>query len=108
MLGRVAGSAVKLDQADDCLAIGEGVETCLAARQLGLRPVWALGSAGAIGKFPVIAGVEELTILGERDVGASRKAADECRANWRLQRVALLLPARGAKDFNDILLETSE
>ena len=55
MLGVAAGAAIKLD-ADDAvthgLAIGEGIETCLTARQLGLRPVWALGSAGAIAPSP--------------------------------------------------------
>jgi hypothetical protein len=50
-LGPVGGAAVKLDPDDAVLKglhVGEGVETCMAARQLGLRPTWALGSAGAI------------------------------------------------------------
>jgi hypothetical protein len=47
------------------LVIGEGAETCLAARKMGFRPVWALGSVGAIGRFPIIPGVTQLTILGE-------------------------------------------
>jgi putative DNA primase/helicase len=45
-LGPVGGAAIKLDLDDAVLGglqIGEGVETCLAARQLGLRPAWALG-----------------------------------------------------------------
>ena len=74
MLGTVAGSAVKLDLVGDRLAVGEGVETCMAARQLGLRPVWALGTAGGIEKLPLIDGVDELTILGENDNGANRNA----------------------------------
>jgi hypothetical protein len=50
MLGRVAGCAVKLDadeNVDQGLVIGEGVETMIAARMRGLRPAWAIGSAGA-------------------------------------------------------------
>jgi hypothetical protein len=57
----------------------------LAARQLGLKPCWALGSAGGlkasgeayggIAAFPVIAGVEALTILRERDEANARAAA---------------------------------
>ncbi len=75
MLGRVAGSAVKLDAAGEVVCIAEGVETALAARQLGIKPAWALGSTGAIKSFMPIAGVEHLTILGERcDVNAA--AAD--------------------------------
>jgi hypothetical protein len=34
------------------LSIGEGVETVLAARQIGFRPAWVLGSAGAVGRRP--------------------------------------------------------
>jgi len=58
-LGPVGGCAIKLDQANVLgrLHIGEGIETCMTARQLGLRPCWALGSAGAVARFPVLAGV---------------------------------------------------
>ena len=54
-LGPVGGAAIKLDADENVLGglhIGEGVETCLAARQLGLRPTWALGSCGAVAAFP--------------------------------------------------------
>lgn len=105
MLGAVAGSAVKLDSASEALAVGEGVETSMAARQLGLRPVWALGSAGAIAKFPHIANVEALTILGENDGGANRRAAEACRDKWQHKRVTLLVPTGGHKDLNDYILE---
>ena len=105
MLGTVLGSAVKLDPAGDRLAIGEGIETCMAARQLGLRPVWALGSAGGIENLAPVEGVEELTILGENDNGTNRNAAEECRENWKQRRVLLTIPRRGFKDFNDVLME---
>lgn len=68
-LGPVAGCAVKLDPDDEVLEglhVGEGVETGMAARQLGLRPCWALGSAHAVAAFRVLAGVECLTLLAER------------------------------------------
>jgi putative DNA primase/helicase len=66
MLGVVHDAAMMLDsRVDSTLTIGEGVETALAARQLGFRPAWAFGSVGAIGRFPLIPGIEELTILGE-------------------------------------------
>jgi hypothetical protein len=48
MLGIVHRAAVKLDQASDPLHVGEGIETMMAARQLGLAPAWALGSAGMV------------------------------------------------------------
>ncbi len=104
MLGTVVGSAIKLDPAGDRLVVGEGLETCLAARQLGLRPVWALGSASGIENFAPIEGVNELTILGENDSGRNLRAAEKCRDNWRHSRVLLMTPQRG-KDLNDYLLE---
>ena len=68
--GVAAGSAIKLD-ADETvthgLHIGEGVESCMSARQLGLKPTWALGSTSNIAAFPVLSGIECLTILGEND-----------------------------------------
>jgi hypothetical protein len=51
MLGDAGGTAVKIDPDEIVttgLVISEGIETALAARQLGLRPVWALGSAGGM------------------------------------------------------------
>ena len=69
-LGPVSGAAVMLDPFDFVatgLHVGEGVETCMAARQFNLRPVWALGSAAAVAAFPILGGVECLTLLKEAD-----------------------------------------
>jgi putative DNA primase/helicase len=82
--GPVGGAAIKLDPDDAVtqgLHIGEGIETCMAARQLELRPTWALGSTGAIGAFPVLSGIECLTLLAERDEASSR-AVEACAARW--------------------------
>lgn len=105
MLGRASGAAVKID-ADEAvsmgLVVGEGIETCLAARQLGLRPVWALGSAGSIAKLPVLSGVDALTILAERqDDGTPNRASDravsECGARWNAadREVVVIDPPAG-------------
>ena len=86
-LGPVGGGAIKLDADENVLGglhLGEGVETCLAARQLGLRPAWALGSAGAIAAFPVLAGIEALTLLRERD-DANARAADQVTFRWQAE-----------------------
>ena len=57
MLGLVQRAAMKLDDhVGDELAIGEGIETCLAARMLGIQPTWALGSVGMISPFSTAAG----------------------------------------------------
>jgi putative DNA primase/helicase len=101
MFGAVAGSAVKLDPPGQRLAIAEGIESALAARQLGFGAVWALGSAR---RFLPVDGVRELIILGERD-DASRRATDVCSESWiaRGMTVHLALPAIG-KDFNDYVM----
>ncbi|MBY0143785.1 hypothetical protein H0176_26520 [Methylorubrum populi] len=86
MLGIAAGAAIMLDPCEAVslgLAIGEGVETSLSARQLGIRPVWALGSVDAIRTFPVLPGVEGLTVLGETgDSGASASACRDVGTRW--------------------------
>ena len=108
MLGIAAGAAVKLD-ADDTvtmgLTIGEGIETCLAARQLGLRPAWALGSAGAVSAFPVLGGVEALTILAENDP-TNRTAVETCAARWHAagREVIVVEPVAGS-DILDSMRE---
>jgi hypothetical protein len=105
-LGPVGGAAVKLDADEKVLGglhIGEGVETCMAARQIGLRPAWALGSAGAIAAFPVLAGIEALTLLRERD-DANARAADQVIVRWQAEgrEVFDAWPNVG-KDVNDSL-----
>jgi hypothetical protein len=83
------------------LHIGEGLETCLAAMSIGLRPAWSLGSKGAIGKFPVLSGIECLTIFAEPDAEAE---AQECAARWHEEgRAVLFTRAFGAKDINDVV-----
>jgi len=106
MLGIAAGAAIKLDgdtEVTHGLAIGEGVETCLAARQLGFRPVWALASAGAVAGFLVLPGVECLTILGENDASNAR-AVEACASRWHAanREVTVISPNFGS-DMADLI-----
>lgn len=108
MLGPVAGAAIKVDADENVeygLTIGEGFETCLAARQLGFRPVWALGSATAISTFPVLSGVDVLTILAETDdSGANAKAIRACGNRWRFSdREVIIATPRIGGDINGAL-----
>jgi hypothetical protein len=106
MLGVVHRAAVKLDPSTTGeLAIGEGIETCLAARQLGIRPCWALGSVGGLSFFPIIPNVTTLRIVGENDA-ASQRAIEMCDQRWRRagRRVRVIRPTAGDKDLNDTLL----
>jgi putative DNA primase/helicase len=110
MLGRAKGAAVKLD-ADETvtlgLHIGEGLESCLAARIAGFRPVWALGSASGIAAFPVLAGIDAITILGEvNDGGANHRAAQACAARWiEAGRDAFIVMPVSGDDLNDVWRE---
>jgi putative DNA primase/helicase len=104
MLGVVHRAAVMLDPIGPELAIGEGVETCMAARQLGVRPAWALCSVGNISGFPILDGVDRLIILGE--VGqASADAIQFCGRRWHRarRRVRVITPTIG-NDLNDELM----
>jgi ribosomal protein L37AE/L43A len=105
-LGPVWGAAIMLDAFDEVLGglyVGEGVETCMAARQLWLRPCWALGSAPAVAAFPVLGGVECLTLLRENDQ-ASERACEACAARWHAagREVFMNQPIIG-KDLNDAI-----
>jgi putative DNA primase/helicase len=105
MLGVVHRTAIKLDDdVDDELAIGEGVETCMAARMLGIRPTWALGSVGGIAHFPVLPGVRTLRIIGEND-RASADAIELCGPRWQAAGcpVRVIKPTLDHKDLNDAL-----
>jgi putative DNA primase/helicase len=105
-LGPTKGAAIKLDcdgEVTTGLHVAEGVETAMAGRQLGLRPCWALGSAGAVASFPVLNGIEALTILQELDE-ASAKAVDACAENWHAAgREVIVNEPIGGKDLNDAI-----
>jgi hypothetical protein len=102
MLGRVHRAAVKLGPATVKLTIGEGIETCLAALQLGLGPAWALGSVGNISRFPLLDNVDELTILAEP--GTDREI-QICGRRWKQEgRRVLISRSSVGSDHNDILM----
>jgi putative DNA primase/helicase len=106
MLGPVGGAAIKIDIDSDVeygLTICEGFETGLAGRALGFRPVWAVGSAGAIAEFPVMAGINALTIMAETDdSGANAKAVRTCGNRWAAATQEIIIAApRVVGDMND-------
>jgi putative DNA primase/helicase len=102
--GLASGAAVKLDRDDavlESITAGEGVETTMTARQLGLRPAWALGSSGALANFPVLAGIEYLTLLAEHG-DASARAIQACGERWHSAgREVLINRPRFGTDLND-------
>jgi hypothetical protein len=119
MLGPVAGCAVKIDADENVeqgLTIGEGIETVLAGRQLGFRPAWALGSSGAVRSFPVLAGIEALTILVDHDAADrnGRRAGQDdslvCARRWHEagKEVRRIIPSRSDTDMADIITKETK
>jgi putative DNA primase/helicase len=88
------------------LHIAEGVESALSALAIGLEPAWAAASAGGIARFPVLAGIDAITILADAD-GPGRAAAETCAARWADAgcEARIILPLRAGTDFNDIARE---
>jgi phage/plasmid primase-like uncharacterized protein len=114
-LGPMAGCVIRLwpdDAVNEGLVIGEGIETTLAAatriehRGTLLHPAWATGSAGNMAAFPVLAGIEALTILVDHDAsGTGQKAAEACAQRWcdAGKEVVRLMPGDLGADFNNLV-----
>jgi hypothetical protein len=102
-LGPMAGCAVKLTADEDVcqgLHVGEG-----AAMMLGFAPAWALGGTANLQAFPVLAGIDALTIIVDHDAnGAGQKAARECSNRWTAagREVWRVVPDQ-VGDMNDIV-----
>jgi phage/plasmid primase-like uncharacterized protein len=112
-LGPVKGAGIKIDPDENIgqgLTISEGLESGLAGRQLGFRPCWATGSAGGIRNFPVLPGIEALTILVDHDPAdqrgrqAGQEAARECSHRWISAgcEVRRIMPRRQGADMADL------
>ena len=111
-LGPMAGSAIKLWPlaGGDHLALGEGIETVLAAVALGeaVPPAWAATVADNMSRIPVIPGIKQLTILADNDDDkekTSEKAARALRRAWLVysRKVDIKMPTAAGCDFNDLL-----
>lgn len=105
MLGPVAGCAIKLTpdaEVTHGLALAEGVETSATALCAGWAPIWTCGSAGGIADFPVLPGIEALTIFADADE-AGVKAARACRSRWQEagRECSIILPPEDGTDWND-------
>jgi hypothetical protein len=110
-LGGIAGSAIKLWPlaGGEALAVGEGIETVLAAVKLGEArpPAWAVTVANNFTKLPLIDSVRHLTILADNDANnVSQQAATELYHVYnRARRNAVIKHPRTVNDFNDLLMK---
>lgn len=100
MMGRAQNAVVRLS-ADETvthgLAIAEGIETALAAP---FRPIWACLSAGTMAAFPVLSGIEALTIYADHDAAGIRAANDAGR-RWHAagREVHMVMPSQSGADM---------
>jgi putative DNA primase/helicase len=114
MLGPVKGSCVMISpwwHVWDTLNVCEGVETALALYNEGAadlddchRPVWALGSAGAIATLPVVSRVKRLVIWADHDRnGTSLANARHCAHRWQQagKHVVIRTPENEGEDYAD-------
>src|SRR5438128_1940954 len=69
-LGSITGAVIKISADDDVtigLGICEGIEDAIAVLKAGWRPIWCCLSAGNLGCFPVLPGIEALTVFADAD-----------------------------------------
>jgi phage/plasmid primase-like uncharacterized protein len=124
-LGPKSGGAIKLRpdaHVTTGLVIAEGMETVAAAATriehngTLLQPGWSVIDAGNLAAFPVLPGIESLTILVDNDAidpktgkHPGQYAARQCAERWRDagREVICLLPGQLGHDFNDVAQETA-
>jgi len=91
------------------LSIGEGIESTISGALLtGQTPAWAALDAGNIASFPVLAGIECLSIFVDNDAGGTgQRAAEKCATRWydAGRSTLLFTPKKTDADFNQILQE---
>ena len=75
------------------LGLSEGIEDGLRILAKGWRPFWAAPDAGSIKSFPMIPGIEFITIWADNDA-AGLDAAKTCADRWQAGgQEATILPA---------------
>jgi hypothetical protein len=98
MLGRQGVIRLSPDDAVTMgLGITEGIEDGLAVLLSGSCPVWAATSSGAIARFPVLSGIDSLTIFADADTSGV-ESAQTCVGQWRAagQEARIVAPTGGA------------
>lgn len=107
-LGPISGGAIKLSPDDEVthgLLIGEGIETVLSASKLlKFKPCWSVISRSGIARFPILPGIECVTIAVDNDESGDgqRDAAHLVERLVAAGVEAITTQPNLAKDFNDI------
>jgi hypothetical protein len=107
--GPIGGGAIKLSPDDEVhsgLLIGEGIETVLSAsKELQFKPVWSLIDKNGVARFPVLSGIESITVAVDNDKsGDGQRAATECVERLTYGGIEVFTAKPIAKgDFNDVI-----
>ena len=88
------------------LGIAEGLETALSLAH-AYTPVWACIDAGNLAQFPVLAGIQALTIACDRDP-AGEHAAHACATRWAAAGAEVWVTRQACNDLNDLVQEVRE
>ena len=81
VVGTIGSGAVRLFDCDEELAIGEGIETMLAVREITGLPVWACLTANGVQSFEPPRGVKRLHVYGDNDLSFTGQRAAFVLAN---------------------------
>lgn len=101
VIGKLMGGAVRLHEAHDELAIGEGVETMLSASQALGVPAWAALSADNLARFTPPRSIRRLIVVVDGD-RAGAGAAEMLRQNSNtVARIEMAPAPAGFNDWND-------
>jgi hypothetical protein len=110
-LGPTTGGAIKISpdhEVHSGLLIGEGIETVLSASKLlQFKPVWSLIDKNGVAKFPVLSGIESVTIAVDNDPGGDgQRAAAECVQRLTQAGIEVITAQTNlVSDFNDFIRE---
>jgi hypothetical protein len=103
MLGRAG--VIRLSPDDEVtlgLGVCEGIETGLKLMAAGWQPIWACGSLNAVTGFPVLGGIECLTIFSDPKPSEIR-GARTCGVRWAEAGREVFIRVPGQGDWNDTL-----
>ena len=87
------------------LGIAEGVESALSLAW-AFDPTWSVIDAGNLASFPVLPGIEALTIAADND-RAGQNAADECAQRWADAGREAFITTQKQNDLNDAIREAA-
>ncbi|MEM5276703.1 toprim domain-containing protein [Cupriavidus taiwanensis] len=87
------------------LGIAEGIETALSLAW-AYAPVWACIDAGNLAAFPVLPGIEVLTIGADNDA-AGAASAKLCAQHWAIADREVYISKQAENDLNDAIKEAA-